>query len=767
MISLNSVNTQGYNAEKMNQLQAQAQGKIQGQLGQMKLTPQQQQLLRQQQQQQMLQQQMKQSRPRLQNYRFATTSAEILRKYAKYPPSLNFHIYETHYRFNNSQDSSIIPKSSPMVKSFLEHVLREEIPLELSELIKDFSIKSYDGCLILQVYDHRSMIPVGEPQKGSATPGSKPNETSRSKGSSNPSTPSAQNQGSQDKAATPNSENKNSAPPMNSRPKTYRTLLRPTQISLYYDLLYHTDSALTKFTDQLSLQMESEILALMNRNIDLSVPLNPYLCDDYLKPEPETPSKVWDEKTGDWKMAFLHRNEVEVPQRKLHQEELVMHKSSEYEEIMLLLYNNKQLEDNSDKKLVVVGSTSLVPSTNSSLKPSKDTSPGDAKPKKEKSFPSVAGHTVVNTNTTTNPTTAKFMRLRYIEEIRKRKEAQKAQRESSRTMSSGSSFNNSSPNPSGSPAVLTAGAMNQNPGVFNVAGNAQRALNKQEMPNKMTQQQLMSDKVQALRAQQQAKQQMQQNQVKRQKKDPLVQSIAGSPNMYSPSLKTAQPPSNMGTPVMNGSVPDLQQRAQQIKQNTMSPQGQRFPQGGQQVRSNMQPQPQRPPQPQGSASAQAPNQSQPLIQQQIFQTTLSPQEQQIFRQLQSRMNAFALMGNTGIAPNRAQLTQKQQQQAIQQSKLIQQQLLQKFPHYFQRLRQYQLLQQQKQNQSGQTQHQAQAQHQMQKFAMANMSQNPQFNRNTSGKTLPGGMNAQQAMNQQMLQQMNNGMGSPDNRGMFK
>ena len=161
-----------------------------------------------------------------------------------------------------------------------------------------------------------------------------------------------------------------------SKPRTYRTLLRPTSLSIYYDLLYHTDSALHRFTDYLSLQMESEILTATNRELNLSVPLNPYNYD-HLRPEPEPSgdmSQNSDEEID--QVKFQHRDAVEQPRRKIHQDEMVLHKSSEYEELMLLLSNkHKRPDDCLDKRLVVV-STSALPG--SSLTGTSNTSTGTA-----------------------------------------------------------------------------------------------------------------------------------------------------------------------------------------------------------------------------------------------------------------------------------------------------------------------------------------------------------------------------------------------------
>lgn len=793
------------------QAQAQAQA-----FQQQRMNPQKQQLLRQQQQQQLMQQQLKTARQNLPNFPFANTSQEVLKKYAKYPASLSFHIYESHYRFNNTPDSNIIPKNSPMIKDFLEHVVKEEIPIEMSELLKDFSIRSYDGCLILQIFDHRNLVASNQQQQQQQSPSEKSsagsNGTTVSNGiatsSSAPSTATSTAADSQ----TESSKDKPDTAPVIQKPKTYRTLLKPTQLSIYYDLLYHTDSALTKFSDPLALQMESEIVNLTNRKLDLSVPLNPYLYEDYLVPDHEYPKKVWDERTGDYTLIFLHRDETETTPRRLHQDSLVMHKSTEFEELMFLLSNKykKPSDQVGEKKLIIVGNgsstipgTSLTSSTPAPESKSEEGTPA-MKDKKSaggesKKNGSVSATPLNKVTTTTaaaaavsggsNATSNQFMRLRFIEEIRKRKEAQRVQQEAAvvaqaqnnginTVTNTGNSINGGrSPNVAPSVAPLQSPASQQLPMAQNrpppqqpqppqpqqqpsqsqqvaaaAAMRAQQQLQQhkqspqlQQQLQQQKQQQLMAAKVQAQnqalrqqqhqqqRQQQQQQQQQEQQQQqqfqqqdlqnKRQKRvgqqpSPQIQSQQ-IPNQFNPNFRpnSSQPASSVGTPIMaNGNMNTSPMKSSQSPQMPNHPQATGQPQQQQKPAQTLQQQ----------------------QQQQIFQSSLTPQEQHTYKQLQSRMNALAIMGNTGVAPNRAQLTPQQQQQAMQQAKLIQQQLLQRFPVYFQRMRQLQMIQQQRRQQ---------AQRQMGVVGnSAGNNQTGQFNQqhaNVAGKTIPNNMRPQQ------------------------
>ncbi|CAK7272685.1 hypothetical protein SEPCBS119000_005254 [Sporothrix epigloea] len=82
------------------------------------------------------------------------TSKYILRKFAGNPPSLVVHLHAAHFRFD--QQDGIFPYKSPM-RIFLEHLKSQTIPHDLVEQFKQGGVPFYEGCLIVQVHDHKSV----------------------------------------------------------------------------------------------------------------------------------------------------------------------------------------------------------------------------------------------------------------------------------------------------------------------------------------------------------------------------------------------------------------------------------------------------------------------------------------------------------------------------------------------------------------------------------------------------------------------------------
>ncbi|KAF2843799.1 hypothetical protein M501DRAFT_908060, partial [Patellaria atrata CBS 101060] len=77
----------------------------------------------------------------------------ILQKFKGKPPSLIIHLHPTHFRLEQ-QDGSF-GYNSPM-RALLEHVRAQTVPHDMLEELFQAGVPFYDGCLIVQVHDHKS-----------------------------------------------------------------------------------------------------------------------------------------------------------------------------------------------------------------------------------------------------------------------------------------------------------------------------------------------------------------------------------------------------------------------------------------------------------------------------------------------------------------------------------------------------------------------------------------------------------------------------------
>lgn len=77
-----------------------------------------------------------------------------MKKYRNKQPSMIVHLHPTHFRFDQ-QDGSF-SYTSPM-KIFLEHLRSQTIPHDMLEEILSSGVRFYEGCLIVQVHDHKAV----------------------------------------------------------------------------------------------------------------------------------------------------------------------------------------------------------------------------------------------------------------------------------------------------------------------------------------------------------------------------------------------------------------------------------------------------------------------------------------------------------------------------------------------------------------------------------------------------------------------------------
>ena len=84
---------------------------------------------------------------------YVRTKDHILRKFNGRPPSLTIHLHQTHFKFEG-QDGSFAYDSE--MKFILEHVRRGTMPHQMMQELLENSAQFYDGCLIVEVHNHRA-----------------------------------------------------------------------------------------------------------------------------------------------------------------------------------------------------------------------------------------------------------------------------------------------------------------------------------------------------------------------------------------------------------------------------------------------------------------------------------------------------------------------------------------------------------------------------------------------------------------------------------
>ncbi|GAA5838943.1 hypothetical protein JCM11251_003745 [Rhodosporidiobolus azoricus] len=89
-------------------------------------------------------------------YNLTRFTRQVLKRHRRAPPSLVIHLYPTHFRFDGQHGN--FAYDSPM-KCFLEAVREQKLPTDLLHVLDDAGVVYYDGCLIVEVHDHRQDPP--------------------------------------------------------------------------------------------------------------------------------------------------------------------------------------------------------------------------------------------------------------------------------------------------------------------------------------------------------------------------------------------------------------------------------------------------------------------------------------------------------------------------------------------------------------------------------------------------------------------------------
>lgn len=254
-------------------------------------------------------------------YNFSETADSILAKYANEPASLELHIHHTHFRFGNQE--GVLPKNSPLIKMFFEFIAKQAIPPAATEVFRDSGIRFYEGCIIIKIIDHRN-VPVSKETQAQMRVATQPNQHP-------PQSPHTQTQTQTPQTPqTPSQSESKEEPKQEVEPLSYRAIMQPTPMSLWHDLLYTTDTSHGRFSNQLALSMEAEILTLTVRNVDLRVDCPPAVPQEFVRKKPKTGLTTQE-------AAKLHNYRQAGPKKLRGLHEDLSHHGTEYEELMLIM----------------------------------------------------------------------------------------------------------------------------------------------------------------------------------------------------------------------------------------------------------------------------------------------------------------------------------------------------------------------------------------------------------------------------------------------
>lgn len=376
-------------------------------------------------------------------YNFVEDTDQTLKKYEQYRPSFEFHIYENNYKIcapantrlqqqqkapELTSDGLILNKNNAVLKDFLEYVARGKIPESITEVLRDCNIQFYEGNLILQVYDHTNTVDVVSSDQNAQSPQS-------GSGSSPARQQDSDIKATESQSSADTADQKKNRSTTFKRPRVYRTLLKPNDLTHYYDMMSYADH--TRFSDSIYQQLESEILSLTKRNLTLDVPLNPYEHKDIL--EPELFAKPhYDAKTDSLK--HIHRGECKKPGTKgavghIEEHEELPQNSSNYEQMMLIMSERTTTCTNATFAASLTKNSAYTAASQSKSGLGRNSSPTSGSGKSGSRAPSTsrnqvaiaaaaaaaaAGLTVGNENN-------QFSRLKFIEQWRLNKEKRKQQ----------------------------------------------------------------------------------------------------------------------------------------------------------------------------------------------------------------------------------------------------------------------------------------------------------------------------------------------------
>ncbi|KAL0096585.1 Spt20 family-domain-containing protein [Phycomyces blakesleeanus] len=81
---------------------------------------------------------------------------DLIQRHANEPPSLVLHLYPTYFKFEHEDGFFSYKSQFKILIDFLSSIKNKQLPADLMDVFDEASCRYYEGCLIVEIHDHRS-----------------------------------------------------------------------------------------------------------------------------------------------------------------------------------------------------------------------------------------------------------------------------------------------------------------------------------------------------------------------------------------------------------------------------------------------------------------------------------------------------------------------------------------------------------------------------------------------------------------------------------
>ncbi|OAV98378.1 hypothetical protein PTTG_09072 [Puccinia triticina 1-1 BBBD Race 1] len=173
-------------------------------------------------------------------YNLTRTIRSMLKRYRKEPPSLTMHLYSAGFRLG-TKDSNLHAYDGEM-KHWMDCIREQKMPNGLLDVLDELGIRFYDGCLIVEVHDHRSAQQSSEQTQ--------PTTDQHQSTGTNPQQPPGSAAAHQRPSSSHHHQNNNTSSTSTDLPNdqvsVHRLVLTPTCETLWRDILLMNEAKVTQ-----------------------------------------------------------------------------------------------------------------------------------------------------------------------------------------------------------------------------------------------------------------------------------------------------------------------------------------------------------------------------------------------------------------------------------------------------------------------------------------------------------------------------------------